>query len=71
MAAPAIDSVLLIAFGGPTAPSEIRPFLDPGATSRGVLDPLSWLVDLQVERPLRLRLAAELENWRRRAPGVT
>ena len=36
MAAPAIDSVLLIAFGGPTAPSEIRPFLDNVTRGRGI-----------------------------------
>ncbi len=34
--ASAIDAALLIAFGGPTAPSEIRPFLDNVARGRGV-----------------------------------
>jgi ferrochelatase len=32
----AIDAVLLIAFGGPTAPSEIRPFLDNVARGRAI-----------------------------------
>jgi len=32
----AIDAVLLIAFGGPTAPGEIRPFLEIVARGRGV-----------------------------------
>ena len=31
-----IDSVLLIAFGGPTAPAEIRPFLDNVTRGRGI-----------------------------------
>jgi ferrochelatase len=31
-----IDSVLLIAFGGPTAPHEIRPFLDNVTRGRGI-----------------------------------
>ncbi len=33
---PSIDSVLLIAFGGPTTPSEIRPFLDNVARGRRI-----------------------------------
>ena len=33
---PAVDSVLLIAFGGPTAPSEIRPFLDNVTRGRAI-----------------------------------
>src|SRR5262250_3334753 len=32
----AIDSVLLVAFGGPTAPHEIRPFLEIVARGRGI-----------------------------------
>jgi ferrochelatase len=32
----AVDSVLLIAFGGPTAPSEIRPFLDNVTRGRNI-----------------------------------
>ena len=32
----AVDSVLLIAFGGPTAPSEIRPFLDKVTRGRSI-----------------------------------
>jgi ferrochelatase len=32
----AVDSVLLIAFGGPTAPSEIRPFLDNVIRGRSI-----------------------------------
>jgi len=32
----AVDSVLLIAFGGPTAPSEIRPFLDNVTRGRSI-----------------------------------
>ena len=36
MSPAAIDAVLLIAFGGPTAPSEIRPFLEIVTRGRGV-----------------------------------
>jgi ferrochelatase len=32
----AVDSVLLVAFGGPTAPHEIRPFLEIVARGRGI-----------------------------------
>src|SRR5262249_57095200 len=31
-----VDSVLLIAFGGPTAPQEIRPFLEIVTRGRGI-----------------------------------
>jgi ferrochelatase len=31
-----IDSVLLVAFGGPTAPDEIRPFLEIVTRGRGI-----------------------------------
>ena len=37
-ARPAIDSVLLIAFGGPTKREEIRPFLENVTRGRGIPD---------------------------------
>jgi hypothetical protein len=59
---------LVSATDGPVEIRDNDRYLAPGAQPRGVLDPLSWMVDLQTDRPLRLRLTAELEACRRRAP---
>jgi hypothetical protein len=57
------------ATGGPPRTAQGDWYLAAGASPRGVLDPLSWLVDLHADRPLRLRLTAEVEACRRGAPA--
>jgi hypothetical protein len=42
-------------------------YLSGPATPRAIFDPLTWIVDLQADRALRLQLAAELETRARRA----
>jgi protoporphyrin/coproporphyrin ferrochelatase len=66
-----IDSVLLVAFGGPTAPAEIRPFLDNVARGRRIPPERLDEVARHYERmpggrsPLNELTAAQAEGLRR------
>ena len=65
-----IDAVLLVAFGGPTAPAEIRPFLDIVARGRRIPPERLERVAQQYERmpggrsPLRELTEAQAEGLR-------